>query len=43
VNLARGLFDTPLIFVALFTLVAIAVGLYAAVVALESLLLAWKK
>jgi NitT/TauT family transport system permease protein len=43
VNLARGLFDTPLMFVALFTLVAIAVGLYAAVVALESLLLAWKK
>lgn len=43
VNLARGLFDTPLMFVALFTLVAIAVGLYVAVAALESLLLAWKR
>ena len=43
VNLARGLFDTPLMFVALFTLVAIAVSLYVAVAALESLLLAWKK
>jgi len=43
VNLARGLFDTPLMFVALFTLVAIAVSLYVAVAALESLLLAWKR
>ena len=43
VNLARGLFDTPLMFVALFTLVAIAVSLYAAVTVLESLLLSWKR
>ena len=43
VNLARGLFDTPLMFVALFTLVAIAVSLYAAVAVLEGLLLSWKK
>ena len=43
VNLARGLFDTPLLFVALFTLVAIAVSLYAAVAALESALLSWKE
>jgi len=43
VNLARGLFDTPLMFVALFTLVAIAVSLYTAVTVLESLLLAWKR
>lgn len=43
VNLARGLFDTPLLFVALFTLVAIAVSLYAAVAALESALLSWKR
>jgi NitT/TauT family transport system permease protein len=43
VNLARGLFDTPLMFVALFTLVAIAVSLYATVAALESLLLSWRK
>jgi NitT/TauT family transport system permease protein len=43
VNLARGLFDTPLMFVALFTLVAIAVSLYAAVAVLEGLLLSWKR
>ncbi len=43
VNLARGLFDTPLMFVALFTLVAIAVSLYAAVAALEGLLLSWRR
>jgi len=43
VNLARGLFDTPLMFVALFTLVAIAVSLYVAVAALEGLLLSWRK
>ena len=43
VNLARGLFDTPLMFVALFTLVAIAVSLYAAVTVLEGLLLSWKR
>jgi NitT/TauT family transport system permease protein len=43
VNLARGLFDTPLMFVALFTLVSIAVSLYAAVTALEGLLLSWKR
>lgn len=43
VNLARGLFDTPLMFVALFTLVAIAVGLYASVTILESVLLSWRR
>jgi NitT/TauT family transport system permease protein len=43
VNLARGLFDTPLMFVALFTLVAIAISLYAAMATLESLLLSWKR
>jgi len=35
INLARGLFDTPLMFVALFTLMAIALILYATVSALE--------
>ncbi len=35
VNLARGLFDTPLMFVALFTLMAIALAMYLAVSALE--------
>jgi NitT/TauT family transport system permease protein len=43
VNLARGLFDTPLMFVALFTLVAIAVGLYVSVTILESVLLSWRR
>jgi NitT/TauT family transport system permease protein len=42
VNLARGLFDTPLMFVALFTLMFIALGLYFLVSALESWLLRWR-
>jgi NitT/TauT family transport system permease protein len=44
VNLAnRGLFDTPLMFVALSVLMAIALGLYAIVSALEALLLRWRR
>jgi NitT/TauT family transport system permease protein len=44
VNLAnRGLFDTPLMFVALFMLMTIALVLYGAVSLLESLLLSWKQ
>jgi NitT/TauT family transport system permease protein len=44
VNLAnRGLFDTPLMFVALFVLMTIALSLYAIVSALEALLLKWKR
>ena len=43
INLARGLLDTPMLFVALFTLVAIALGLYATVSLLEYRLLAWKR
>jgi NitT/TauT family transport system permease protein len=39
VNLARGMFDTPLLFVALFTLVVIALALYGAVTLLETILL----
>ncbi len=42
VNLARGLFDTPLMFVALFVLMAIALGLYLTVSVLESRLLRWR-
>jgi len=42
VNLARGLFDTPLMFVALFTLMFIALGLYLLITALESWLLRWR-
>lgn len=43
VNLARGLFDTPLMFVALFTLAAIALALYGTVAALEGFLLSWRR
>jgi NitT/TauT family transport system permease protein len=43
INLARGTLDTPMLFVALFTLVAIALLLYVAVSALEYLVLAWKR
>jgi NitT/TauT family transport system permease protein len=42
VSLARSLFDTPLMFVALFTLMLIALTLYALVSALESWLLRWR-
>jgi NitT/TauT family transport system permease protein len=43
VNLAnRGLFDTPLMFVALFVLMTIALGLYGIVSLLESVLLNWR-
>ena len=42
VNLARGLFDTPLMFVALFTLVFIALALYLIVSLLEGWLLKWR-
>ncbi|MHB1295408.1 MAG: ABC transporter permease [Anaerolineae bacterium] len=43
VNVARGLFDTPLMFVALFTLMAIALVLYLLVSALERSLLWWRQ
>jgi NitT/TauT family transport system permease protein len=44
VNLAnRGLFDTPLMFVALFVLSSIALGLYAIVSLMESVLLRWRQ
>jgi len=42
INVARGNFDTPLMFVALFTLVAIALTLYLLVALIESLLLRWR-
>lgn len=43
INLARGILDTPLLFVALVTLVAIAVLLYSAVSWLEHKVLAWQR
>jgi len=42
VNLARGLFDTPLMFVALLTLMAIALALYGLVVLIERRVLSWQ-
>ena len=42
VNLARGLFDTPLMFVALLVLMIIALLLYFVVSALEAWLLRWR-
>ena len=43
VNVGRGQFDTALVFVAVFTLIAMALGLYGLVVLLEKRLLRWKK
>ncbi len=43
VNVARGLYDTPLMFVALFTLVAMALALYGAVTLLERALISWPR
>jgi NitT/TauT family transport system permease protein len=42
VNLARGLFDTPLMFVALFTLMFLALALYGLVALMERWLLRWR-
>ena len=43
INVARGNFDTPMMFVALLTLVAIALALYLVVVLIEALLLKWRR
>jgi NitT/TauT family transport system permease protein len=43
INVARGQFDTALVFVAVFTLVALALGLYGFVLLLEKRLLRWQK
>jgi NitT/TauT family transport system permease protein len=43
INVARGNFDTPLMFVALLTLVVIALALYLGVVLVEALLLRWNR
>jgi NitT/TauT family transport system permease protein len=43
VNVGRGQFDTALVFVAVFTLVGLALGLYGLVVLLEKRLLAWQR
>jgi NitT/TauT family transport system permease protein len=43
INVGRGLFDTALVFVAVLTLVGMALGLYGLVVGLEKRLLAWQE
>ena len=43
INQARGLFNTPLVFVAIFSLVIIAVLLYGVVMVLERRLLRWRR
>jgi len=43
INLARGILDTPMLFVALFSLVLIALGLYTAVVLIEYIVLKWRR
>ena len=43
VNVGRGLYDTALVFVAVITLVLLALGLYGSVVYLEKHLLSWQK
>jgi NitT/TauT family transport system permease protein len=43
VNVGRGMYDTALVFVAIFTLVAMAMGIYGIVSLLEKRLLSWQK
>ena len=43
INLGRGLYDTALVFVAIFALVSMAMLLYGAVALLESRLLSWQR
>jgi NitT/TauT family transport system permease protein len=43
INAARGQYDTALVFVAVFTLVALALALYGAVAGLEKKLLSWQE
>ena len=43
INVGRGEFDTSLVFVAVFTLIAMALSLYGLVVLLEKRLLSWQK
>src|SRR3990172_4676561 len=43
INVGRGQYDTALVFVAVFTLIAMAVSLYGLVVLLESRLLSWRQ
>jgi NitT/TauT family transport system permease protein len=42
INVGRGQYDTALVFVGVFTLVALALALYGAVILLERRLLRWQ-
>lgn len=43
INVARGLYDTAMVFVAVFTLIVMAMSLYGLVVLLETRLLSWQR
>jgi NitT/TauT family transport system permease protein len=43
INVGRGQYDTALVFVAVFTLIGMALSLYGLVVLLEKRLLAWQQ
>lgn len=43
INVGRGQYDTALVFVAVFTLITLAISLYGLVVLLEARLLSWKQ
>ena len=43
INMGRGVFDTALVFVAVFVLIVLALGIYGAVAALERRLLSWQE
>ncbi len=43
INLGRGMYNTPLVFVAIFALIAMALGLYGVVSLLEAWLLRWRR
>ena len=43
INVGRGQFDTALVFVAVFTLIGMAMSLYGLVVLLENRLLSWRQ
>lgn len=43
INLARGMYDTAMVFVTVFTLVAMALALYSIVAIVELKMLAWRK
>ena len=43
INVGRGTYDTPMVFVAVFTLIALALSLYGIVALIERKLLAWQQ